>query len=236
MAESNKWDDGGRPDRVAELRRTLAATRQCSGNIPLHYLTETIPMGRALEWLAAENAQRSAGLRLLPAALQLKAVTVALGSFPELNGWYQDSFQLSEHIHAGVAIALPDGGLAAPAIANADRKSLEELMAGLSDLVARTRAGRLDEVEWLQASVTVTILGEKGAESALGAIHPPQVALVSFGRIESRPWVVDGQIVPMPLVVAGLTADCRVSDSHRCARFLAELRDVLQRPEELALA
>jgi pyruvate dehydrogenase E2 component (dihydrolipoamide acetyltransferase) len=66
-----------------------------------------------------------------------------------------------------------------------------------------------------------------------GVIYPPQVALVGFGRIAPRPWVVDGALAPMPVATACLAADHRVTDGLYGALFLAELRQLLQRPERL---
>jgi len=59
------------------------------------------------------------------------------------------------------------------------------------------------------------------------------VALVGFGRIAEQAWAQDGALVAMPVVTASLSADHRVSDGHRGALFLAELRELLQHPEEL---
>ena len=67
-----------------------------------------------------------------------------------------------------------------------------------------------------------------------GVIYPPQVALVGFGRIAERAWAQEGWVRAVPVVTASLAADHRVSDGHRGARFLAVLRDCLQRPQELA--
>jgi pyruvate dehydrogenase E2 component (dihydrolipoamide acetyltransferase) len=83
-------------------------------------------------------------------------------------------------------------------------------------------------------TITVTNLGEQSVASVLGVIYPPQVALVGFGSIELRPWVVNGQVLAQPLVCATLAADHRASDGHRGALFLAELRDLLQQPARLA--
>jgi pyruvate dehydrogenase E2 component (dihydrolipoamide acetyltransferase) len=66
-----------------------------------------------------------------------------------------------------------------------------------------------------------------------GVIYPPQVALVGFGRITERAGVEGGRLVAMPMVTASLAADHRVSDGHRGALFLARVRDLLQRPQEL---
>jgi pyruvate dehydrogenase E2 component (dihydrolipoamide acetyltransferase) len=65
----------------------------------------------------ADRAQRrpSAGERILPAALVLKATALALREYPDLNGyWVDDAFQPGDGIHLGVAINLRRGGLLAP--------------------------------------------------------------------------------------------------------------------------
>ena len=82
-------------------------------------------------------------------------------------------------------------------------------------------------------SITVTNLGDQGAELVHGVIYPPQVALVGFGRTVERPWAVAGMLTVRPVVVATLAGDHRVTDGHRGSRFLAALDTALQKPEEL---
>ena len=132
-----------------------------------------------------------------------------------------------------MAISLRKGGLVAPALHDVAEKSLTQLMAELSDLVARARAGSLRSSEMTDPTITVTNLGDQGVETVFGIIYPPQVALVGFGRVAPRPWVTDGVLGVGQTVTASLAADHRVSDGHTGATFLAELNDRLQRPEEL---
>jgi pyruvate dehydrogenase E2 component (dihydrolipoamide acetyltransferase) len=108
-----------------------------------------------------------------------------------------------------------EGGLIAPALHHADRLSLEELMAGTLDLVERARAGALRSSELSDPTITVTILGDRGVDTVYGVVYPPQVAIVGFGTVVERPWVVDGGVVARRLVRATLAADHRVSDGHR---------------------
>ncbi len=222
-------------DRYAEMRKAIAAAMSRSKReIPHYYLSETIPMQRAAEWLARENEKRPVTERVLMGALQLKAVALALARSPELNGFWRDgAFHPESGVHIGVAVSIRQGGLIAPAIHDVDKKSLVELMRGLSDLVARARAGSLRSSEMSDPTITVTNLGEQGVEAVFGVIYPPQVALVGFGRLETRPWAESGELRAVPLVTASLSADHRASDGHRGARFLAELRERLQHPEEL---
>lgn len=222
-------------DRAGEMRKAIgAAMSRSKREIPHYYLSETIPMARATEWLARENEKRPVPSRLLVGVLQLKAVALALAKTPELNGFWRDgNFQPSAAVHAGVAISIRAGGLVAPALHDVERKPLDELMRELLDLVARARAGSLRSSEMSDPTITVTNLGEAGSESVLGVIYPPQVALVGFGRVQTRPWIEDGVVRALPVTIASLAADHRVSDGVRGARFIVELREKLQHPEAL---
>jgi pyruvate dehydrogenase E2 component (dihydrolipoamide acetyltransferase) len=225
-------------DRQKEMRRAIAAAMSRSKReIPHYYLSETIPMARALDWLQQRNADLPITERILPAVLQLKAVALALKRVPALNGFYRDgTFQPAEAVHTGVAIALRGGGLVAPALHDVQARPLAPLMQALADLVKRARAGSLRSSEMSDPTITVTNLGDQGVEAVYGVIYPPQVAIVGFGAVASRPWVLEGQVRAVPLCTASLAADHRVTDGHQGALFLAELRDVLQTPEKLETA
>jgi pyruvate dehydrogenase E2 component (dihydrolipoamide acetyltransferase) len=202
--------------------------------IPHYYLTQGIDLRAATEWMRETNAGRGVEQRLVPAVLLLKATALAARKVPEVNGFYTDgAFHPSEHVHLGVAVSLRGGGLVAPAIHDADQRSLDDLMASLKDVVSRARAGRLKGSEMSDPTITVTNLGDQGVESVVGVIYPPQVALGGFGRIVERPWAVDGMLAVHPVVTASLAADHRVTDGHRGGLFLAAVDDLLQRPEEL---
>ncbi|MFX1719906.1 dihydrolipoamide acetyltransferase family protein [Paraburkholderia sp. A1RO-5L] len=222
-------------DRLAAMRHTIAAAMErAKREIPHYYVSETIPLGRMLTWLTTQNAQHSIEDRLLPAVPLIKAVALTLRRFPNLNGFYRDGeFHAAPHIHVGVAISLRHGGLVAPALLDADTKPLAQLMGELIDLTSRCRAGSLRSSELSESTITVTSLGDQGSSEVFGIIYPPQVALVGLGRIAERPWAENGSLKVMPTVTASLSADHRITDGHYGARFLVELGETLQQPEEL---
>lgn len=222
-------------DNRRRMRRAIAAAMSKSKReIPHYYLSNTIQMTRALDWLAKENSQRSVSERLLIAVLQLKAVALAMREVPELNGYWKDEqFQAVESVHVGLAISMKGGGLVAPAVHDTDRKSLVELMAALHDLIPRARAGRLRSSEMTDATVTLTNLGDLGVESVYGVIYPPQVAIVGLGKITPQPWVENGAVAVRSIVNATLAADHRASDGRTGAKFLEALNHRLQNPEHL---
>jgi pyruvate dehydrogenase E2 component (dihydrolipoamide acetyltransferase) len=217
------------------MRATIAALMARSKReVPHYYLTEQVDLGPAMAWLREQNRLRSVPERILPAAMLLKAAARAAAEVPELNGYWVDGrFDGRDAVHLGVAISLRGGGLVAPAIHNADTMRVPELMAAMRDLVTRTRAGRLRSGELADATITVSSVGDQGAESILGVIYPPQVALVGFGRIADRPWAVDGLIGVRPIVMASLAADHRATDGATGSRYLQALARLLERPEEL---
>lgn len=222
-------------ERHAAMRQAIGKLMARSKReIPHYYLQREIDVSTTMAWLEGENLRRDVNRRLLPSALLIAAVAKAVAKTPELNGfWLDDRFQAADGVHLGIAISLRGGGLIAPALHDADRKSLDELMAGLQDLVERGRAGKLRSSEMSDPTITVTNLGEGGADLVHGVIYPPQVALVGLGAIRVRPWAGDGMVGPRPVVCATLAADHRASDGHAGSRLLTRIDNELQKPEEL---
>jgi pyruvate dehydrogenase E2 component (dihydrolipoamide acetyltransferase) len=226
---------GTAEDPAVRMRRAIgAAMARSKREIPHYYVSTAIDMGPAVEWLSERNRDRGPAERLLLGAVQLKAVALALREFPELNSWWVEGAAVAKPaIHVGMAIAMRQGGLVAPAVHDTDRRDLDELMRMVRDLVDRARRGALRSSELSDGTITVTSLGERGVDAVTGVIYPPQVALVGFGRVAQRPWVVDGRITPRPIVTATLSADHRASDGHRGGLFLARVEQLLQEPGKL---
>jgi pyruvate dehydrogenase E2 component (dihydrolipoamide acetyltransferase) len=222
-------------ERSLAMRQAIArAMERANREIPHYHLGETVDVDATLTWLTERNADRPPADRVLPAALVLKATALALREYPDLNGyWVDEAFQPGEGIHLGVAINLRRGGLLAPAIRDADQLTLDELMAALRDLVARTRSAGLRGSELTDPTITVSNLGDTGVELIHGVITPSQVALVGVGRITERPWAVDGMLTVRRTLFLSLAGDHRASDGHRGGRFLAAIAANLARPETL---
>jgi pyruvate dehydrogenase E2 component (dihydrolipoamide acetyltransferase) len=217
------------------MRRAIAAAMARSNReIPHYYLETQIDMHRALDWLQAENLKRSVKDRLLPAVLLIRAVALALKDVPGLNGfWIDDHLEIKQSVNIGFAIAIRGGGLITPAIMDADKKTLDELMSALSDLISRAREGHLRSSEMSEGTITITNLGDLGVETIFGVIYPPQVALVGFGRIQERPWAANGMLGVRPVLTATLSGDHRATDGRRGAQFLEALNRYFQEPEKL---
>lgn len=217
-------------DFQAGMRRAIAAAMSLANrDIPHYYLETRIDMSHPLQWLEAENQRRSIKDRILPVVLLIKAVARSLVDVPELNGyWIGDRLEVQEGIHIGFAISLRQGGLVTPAIHHADLKTLDELMAAMRDLIARTRSGHLRSSELSDATITLTNLGDIGVEKVYGVIYPPQVAIVGFGKIAEQPWAEHGMVGARPVVTATIAGDHRATDGMVGAKFLQALNVHLQ--------
>ncbi len=222
--------------RTPASMRALIAERMSRSNreIPHYHLARDIDVGPLDAWLTERNASRPITERVLPAACLIRAVALAAAKHREFNGaWIDDHAEPADSINVAMAISLRRGGLVAPHVEAADRRSLDEVMERLNELVAAARSGTL-RASWMTGStITITHLGDTGADLVHGVISPPQLALVGFGRSRLRPWVVEDLVTIRPIVTATLAADHRATDGADGSRFLATIADHLEHPEDL---
>ncbi|SNR50925.1 dihydrolipoamide acetyltransferase family protein [Puniceibacterium sediminis] len=220
---------------MAAMRTAIAnAMARSKREIPHYYLTQTVDLQVAIDWLTATNAARTPDKRLLMGALFVKASALAAAQIAQLNGHYDaEGFHPAKGVHAGIAVALRGGGLVAPALHDAETLPLDELMTQMRDLVARARIGRLRSSEMTDGTITISAMGDTGADAMAAVIYPPQVAIVGFGAPLVRPWIIGDTIAPRMTVTVTLSADHRVSDGRRGAKFLSAIDAALQTPETL---
>lgn len=213
------------PTRSTAMRAAIGAAMARSWReIPHYHVGCEIVVEAPLRALEAFNRERPVAGRVLFAAVLLRAVAQAVADTPTLNGRFENGvFQPAGAVHLGVVTSLRGGGLVVPTVHDAHRLSLGELMAALRAVLERARTGQLRSSDLADSTLSVSHLGDLGAESVQGVIYPPQVALVGLGRVALRPAVVDGQVVAARTLHASLAGDHRVSDGLVGSRFLAAL-------------
>lgn len=222
---------GGRSTPQQAMARTMERSNR---EIPHFHVASTIDLEPAMAFLGELNRVRPSGARVLPAAVLLRAVAAASRAVPDVNGWWRDGAPVAAPTVAiGMVVSLRGGGLLTPTLTDPDRCTLDELMDRLRGTVQRARRGSLRSSDIEPATLTVTNLGERGAEVVHGVIQPPQLALVGFGRIVERPWVHGGEVVPRRVVTASLAADHRAVEGHVASRFMSRLERELLDPAAL---
>jgi len=191
----------------------------------------------AFEVLRAElnhEAEATEGPHVSATVLLVKAVAWALRRHPWLNSRLQgEEIHLLSEVNVGVAVAL-DEGLIVPVVRHADEKGIAAIAAEVHDLATRARQGRLTPADVTEGTFTISNLGPFGVEQFTAIINPPQTAILAVGAIQREPAVdEEGHIVVRRMAHLTLCADHRVVDGAVAARFLVDLRRILEKPSLL---
>ena len=222
------------PEGVHELtgmRKVIAArTGEAWASVPHFYLSAEVDMEACV---ALREELKALGVALSYNDMVLKAAAVGLRRVPEVNRSFVDgAFLQHGHADVGMAVALPDG-LVTPVLHDADRLNLTQIAAMAQDFAERARTKRLKPEEYAGGSVTVSNLGMFGVDSFFAVVNPPQSAILAVGRIAARPAVHLGRLVARQRMWLCLSGDHRAIDGALGARYLAAVKEALERPVAL---
>jgi pyruvate dehydrogenase E2 component (dihydrolipoamide acetyltransferase) len=224
----------GRGDvTVEELSRTqqVIARRmsESRATVPEFTLSTLVDMDASVR-LRAELKQ--AALDPTPSYndLVIKACALALREHPRANGSYKDGrFELYGRVNVGMAVAAQDA-LVVPTVFDADRRSLGDIARTTRALAARVRDGLVTPPELSGGTFSVSNLGMFGVTEFQAVINAPQAAILAVGALRQEPVVRDGQVVPGHVMAITLSCDHRILYGADAARFLARVRELLERP------
>ncbi|MDR7401530.1 MAG: dihydrolipoamide acetyltransferase family protein [Armatimonadota bacterium] len=222
---------------LTRIRQTIARRMtESTQQAPHFYITMEVVMDEALRLRQHLNQALGATPPVSVNDLVLKAVALALRAHPALNSaLVEGAIRRYRRVNLAVAVALPEG-LIAPVVHDCDRLSLTEIAARTTELGERARSGRLRPEDYEGGTFTVSNLGMFGdVDSFAAIINPPHAGILAVGRALPRPVVRDGQIVPATTMKVTLSADHRVTDGAEAARFLAEVKRLLENPLLLVL-
>jgi pyruvate dehydrogenase E2 component (dihydrolipoamide acetyltransferase) len=163
--------------------------------------------------------------------LIIKATALALREFPRVNGAYRDAqFETYTRVNIGIAVAGEDS-LVVPTVFDADTKSLDEIAQTTRALAGRVRDGSISPSDLAGGTFSISNLGMFGIDSFSAVINPPQAAILAVGALRRRPVVVEsGEIAARETVQLTLACDHRIVYGVDGARFMARLRELLERP------
>ncbi len=217
--------------RQAIARVTIDSKREA----PHFYVTAEVDMGKAMSLRRDLNDALPAENRVSVNDMILKACAIVLGQYPKFNGSFQGAhLRLNSSINIGIAIAL-EAGLIVPGISNCQDKSLRELAAASKDLIARANSGTLRNEEYSGTTFSVSNLGMFDVDSFAAIIFPPHAAVLAVGTVKSQPVVREGELAVGQVMKATLSTDHRVADGAEAARFLVEVKKLLESPFRLLL-
>jgi 2-oxoisovalerate dehydrogenase E2 component (dihydrolipoyl transacylase) len=197
-----------------------------------------VDASRTMEFVKRLKASRDfEGIKVSPLLILAKAVIWAAARNPSVNATWVDNadgtdaaeIQVKHYMNLGIAAATPRG-LMVPNIKNAQDLSLKELALALNNLAVTARAGKTKPAEMQGGTLTITNIGALGIDTGTPIINPGEVAIVAFGTIKQKPWVLDGEVIPRWITTLGGSFDHRVVDGDLSARFMADVAAILEEP------
>ncbi|NNC87406.1 MAG: 2-oxo acid dehydrogenase subunit E2, partial [Akkermansiaceae bacterium] len=218
---------------LSNMRRIIADRLLTSKTtIPHFYLHVEADAANLMDIRKQVNAQAEAthGNKYTVNDFILKAVINALQAVPAVNASFNGD-HIVQFAGIGIAVAVAvDDGLVTPVVKDAAAKSLLQISREVKDLANRARDNKLKPAEFDGGTITVSNLGAYGVESFDAIINPPQAAILSVGAIAEKPVVVDGAVVPGLRIDLGLSCDHRVVDGAIGAKFLGEIKKLIENP------
>ena len=223
-----------RAQPLSMMRKTIARRLQQSMQTAPHfYETVSIETNRLADVRTSIN-EYAAGLpnpvKISYNDLIVKAVAMALEHMPEVNVSFDgEQLLFKSHINVGVAVAM-ESGLIVPVIHDADKRGVLDIARESRRLAEAARSGTLKPEEFSGGTFTVSNLGMYDVESFTAVINPPESAILAVGAIVPTPVVRDGQVVARDIMKVTLSVDHRALDGAIAARFLQELKRLLEQP------
>jgi len=219
---------------LTAMRRTIARRlSQSMQTAPHFYMTSVIDTTRlaALRQQINEYAANDPSpVKISFNDLIIKAVARALVRIPQVNvSFAEDRILQKKQVHIGIAVAL-DAGLIVPVLRNADQRGILDIAREARRLAEAARSGKLRPEEFSGGTFTISNLGMFEVDSFTAVINPPESAILAVGSITPTPVVVDGQVVVRDRMKVTLSSDHRAIDGATAARFLQEVKRLLEEP------
>jgi len=224
-----------KPTELSAMRKVIARRMvESKTTIPHFYITSEVDMAEAMALRERLNGYDETLAKISLNDMIVKASGKALAKFPAVNAMFKDDkLYPGAGVHVGVAVALDDG-LIVPVVRDADTTPLRQLAQNTKALVKRARDKKLQPSEYSGGTFTVSNLGPFDVENFIAIIDPAQGAILAVSSIVKKAVVLDDNtIAARPRMNLTFSGDHRVMDGATGARFLQELKRLLQNPLSL---
>ncbi|WP_282123710.1 2-oxo acid dehydrogenase subunit E2 [Algibacter mikhailovii] len=213
----------------SQMRKAIAkALTNSKFSAPHYYLNVEFDMENAIAFRTQFNSIPDTKISYND--IVVKACALALKQHPQVNSqWFPDKMRLNNHVHVGVAVAVPDG-LVVPVVKFANEQTLPQIGAAVRDLAGKARNKKLTPDDMQGSTFTVSNLGMFGIDTFTSIINQPNSAILSVGNIVEKPVVKNGQIVVGNTMKLSLACDHRTIDGATGAQFLQTLKGYIENP------
>ncbi len=213
------------------IARRLTESKQ---TIPHFYVSSEIDMTDTLLLRQTFNATAGEeGVKVTVNDLIVKACALALEKFPEVNSTIKEEQLIRyKHINVGIAVDVPSG-LVVPIIRDTNNKGVRSIAREAKALIAKARENKLAPVDLEGGTFSVSNLGMMDVSEFIAVINPPQSAILAIASTKKQFVPIDGQPVIRDLMTVTMSADHRILYGATVARFLQEVKRLLQNPYSL---
>lgn len=228
-------------DRVEKVpvkgvrKATAAAVKKSYTEAPHITLFAEVDATRTMELVnRLKSSKDFSDVRVSPLLIMARALMRAIKRTPFANSeWTEENILVKNYVNLGIAAATPRG-LLVPNIKDAHDMSLHELAASLNELADRAREGKTQPEEMADTTVSITNIGSLGLDAGTPILNPGSAAIIAFGAIKQKPWVVDGEIQPRWVVQLAGSFDHRILDGDGAGQVMKDIAVVLEEPALLA--
>src|SRR5690554_1392499 len=220
--------------KVSQMRKVIARRlSESKFTNPHFYETVDVDMKSAISARTAMNDAND--VRISFNDIIVKACAVALTRHQAINSsWHEDVIVEHGDVNIAVAVAIDDG-LMTPVINHVDQKGLLQISSETRELAGLARDRKLQPEQMEGSTFTISNLGMFGIEEFTAIINPPNACILAVGAIRDVPVVENGAVVPGKRMKITLSSDHRIVDGAKAAKFLSEIKTLLENPISMLL-
>ena len=219
---------------LSQMRKAIARRlSESKFSAPHFYLTMEINMDKAIA--ARKSMNEVAPVKISFNDMVVKATAAALRKHPKINvSWGGDHLIQHDHVHIGVAVAIPDG-LIVPVVKFADNKTLSHISAEIKELAGKAKDKKLQPEEFSGNTFTISNLGMFGIEEFTAIVNPPDACIMAVSGIKETVIVKDGEMKPGNVMKVTMSCDHRAVDGAVGAAFLVTFKEFLEDPVRILI-
>ncbi|MDX1531078.1 MAG: 2-oxoglutarate dehydrogenase, E2 component, dihydrolipoamide succinyltransferase [Rhodothermales bacterium] len=221
-------------DRMRQLiAEHMTRSKATSAHVTSFTEIDVTNLVKLRERRKAEFLKRE-GVKLTYTPFFVRAAVEALKTHPLLNASVEGKrILVKKDFHIGIAVAIGKKGLLVPIVRHAGQKNLTGLTHTIADVAERARNKQLMPDELQGGTFTVTNVGSLGSLMGTPIINQPQVAILSPGKIQKRPVVIEhpdlgDTIAIRQMMYVSLSYDHRIIDGAMGASFLQAYKEAIE--------
>ena len=209
------------------IGRRLVESKQ---TIPHFYVTHEYKMEALMDMRKQANAYLPDNEKLSVNDFIIKAVSLTLRQFPNLNATIKGNEIIQfGHVNVSVAVTVP-GGLMTVVVKDADVKSLRQISGEIKAMAGRAREGKVKPEDVDGSTFSTSNLGMYDVEEFIAIVNPPEAAILAISSAKEIPVVESGELKVGWRMKATISVDHRVSDGAEAAQFMQKLAEFLENP------